>query len=135
MRGCSRKRPTTENTRIWSVSPGTPGRRQQMPRTLRVMGTPAWLAWASLSMSCRSVTELTLMKMPHFSPLLAFSISPSISSSSRGLREWGATSSCWYSPSRLEVDMFWKKAAASAPMAGLAVMRQKSVYSLAVFSL
>ena len=31
--------------------------------------------------------------------------------------------------------MFWKKAAASAPMAGLAVMRQKSVYSLAVFSL
>lgn len=38
-------------------------------------------------------------------------------------------------PSRLEMDMFWKKAAASAPMAGLEVIRHRSVYSLAVFSL
>ena len=29
---------------IESDNPGTPGRRQHKPRTLRLMGTPAWLA-------------------------------------------------------------------------------------------
>ena len=33
---CSRKRPTMLMTRMFSLTPGTPGRRQQMPRTIRV---------------------------------------------------------------------------------------------------
>ncbi len=40
-RSCSRKRPSSETTRMPSESPGTPGRRQQMPRTIRSMRTPA----------------------------------------------------------------------------------------------
>ena len=41
MRECSRKRPTTERTRMFSDTPGTPGRRQQMPRTMSSIFTPA----------------------------------------------------------------------------------------------
>ena len=50
MRECSRKRPTTETTRIVSLTPGTPGSRQQMPRTFRSIGTPACEARYSASM-------------------------------------------------------------------------------------
>ena len=44
MRECSRKRPTTDTTRMFSLTPGTPGFRQQMPRVLISTGTPAWEA-------------------------------------------------------------------------------------------
>ena len=44
IRECSRKRPSTERTRMFSLSPGTPGLMVQMPRTHRSTGTPAWLA-------------------------------------------------------------------------------------------
>ncbi len=40
-RECSRKRPRTERTRMFSDSPGTPGRSAQMPRTHTSTGTPA----------------------------------------------------------------------------------------------
>ena len=41
MRLCSRNRPSTERTVTFSDSPGTPGRRAQMPRTRSSTGTPA----------------------------------------------------------------------------------------------
>ncbi len=44
MRECSRKRPTTDFTRILSEKPGIPGLRQQMPRTISSIFTPFWLA-------------------------------------------------------------------------------------------
>ena len=34
-----------ERTRIFSLLPGTPGRRQQIPRTIRSIWTPAKLAF------------------------------------------------------------------------------------------
>ena len=40
MRECSRKRPMIERMRMFSVKPGTPGARQQRPRTIRSTGTP-----------------------------------------------------------------------------------------------
>ena len=41
-RGCARgSGPRCDRTRIVSETPGTPGRRQQMPRTRRSIGTPA----------------------------------------------------------------------------------------------
>ena len=43
-RECSRNRPSTERTRMFSESPGTPGRRAQIPRTTTSTGTPAWEA-------------------------------------------------------------------------------------------
>ena len=44
MRECSRKRPTMDWMWMFSDRPGTPGRRQQMPRTTPSIFTPAWLA-------------------------------------------------------------------------------------------
>jgi hypothetical protein len=44
MRLCSRKRPMIDLTAMASDRPGTPGRRQQMPRTARLTSTPAALA-------------------------------------------------------------------------------------------
>ena len=41
MRECSRNRPTIDRTAMRSLTPGTPGRRQQMPRTIRSIRTPA----------------------------------------------------------------------------------------------
>ena len=41
MRACSRKRPIMLLTRMFSLKPGMPGRRQQMPRTTRSICTPA----------------------------------------------------------------------------------------------
>ena len=41
MRLCSRNRPMTLMTRMFSLTFGTPGRRQQMPRTIRSIFTPA----------------------------------------------------------------------------------------------
>ena len=38
---CSRKRPRMLRTRMFSLSPGLPGRMVQMPRTHRSTGTPA----------------------------------------------------------------------------------------------
>src|SRR5215470_8596327 len=43
-RACSRKRSTIETARMRSESPGMPGRRQQIPRMIRSIWTPASLA-------------------------------------------------------------------------------------------
>ena len=40
MRECSRKRSTIETTSMFALTPGTPGRSAQMPRTLSRMRTP-----------------------------------------------------------------------------------------------
>ena len=41
MRECSRKRSTMEMTSMLSLTPGTPGRSAQMPRTFSRIFTPA----------------------------------------------------------------------------------------------
>ncbi|MNW60210.1 hypothetical protein D3C74_381750 [compost metagenome] len=41
MRECSRNRPRMDRTRMFSLSPGTPGRIAQIPRTTRSTFTPA----------------------------------------------------------------------------------------------
>ena len=80
-----------ERTRMFSLNPGTPGRRQQMPRTIRSIWTPAWDAAYSSSMSSAS-TRLFIFRMmrPRPSPTLA---SLAMSSRSRGRRSRGDTSS------------------------------------------
>ena len=44
IRECSRNRPTMDFTRMFSDRPFTPGRTPQMPRTTRLIFTPAALA-------------------------------------------------------------------------------------------
>ncbi len=61
MRLCSRKRPTMDFTRMLSDRPGTPGRRQQMPRTtMQSICTPAREAAYRRSIS-RSSTRLFIL--------------------------------------------------------------------------
>ena len=50
-------------TRMFSVAPGTPAIRQQMPRTTRSTFTPAQEASISLSISALSVSELIFTPM------------------------------------------------------------------------
>ena len=75
MRLCSRKRPTIDLTRIFSDSPGTPGRRQQMPRTTSSMRTPRWLARYRASMMAGSTSEFSLTQMAAGLPWAAADIS------------------------------------------------------------
>ena len=60
MRECSRKRPITLVTRMRELTPGNPGRRQQMPRTMRSISTPASDARYSASMISASTSAFIL---------------------------------------------------------------------------
>ena len=92
MRECSRKRPTTETTLIVSLTPATPGLRQQMPRTLRSIGTPAWEARYSASMQRWSTSEFIFMRMRACLPAACAATVRSISSSNGSRIASGATS-------------------------------------------
>lgn len=62
IRECSRKRPSTDRTRMFSDRPATPGRTAQMPRTHTSTGTPACAARYIASMTASSTIELTLKR-------------------------------------------------------------------------
>ena len=89
----------------------------------------------SISMVSLSVSEFSFTVMLAFSPRRAFSLSPSMSARSLVFMLPGATRRSVYLPFMLAMDMFLKYSAASLPMASSEVMRERSVYSLAVFSL
>ena len=65
-------------TRMLSLRPGTPGRRQQMPRTTRSTCTPAIEAAYSRSIICGSTSELSLAQIAAGLPARALAISLSI---------------------------------------------------------
>ena len=81
--------------RTWMLcdTPGTPGRRQHMPRTTRSMRTPAWLALYSARMILASVSELNLAMMCAGRPSAATAVSLAIRSSRVFFRVKGACSS------------------------------------------
>ena len=58
-------------TWIFSERPGTPGRRQQMPRTTRSISTPARLASYSASMISPSTSEFIFIQIAAGRPALA----------------------------------------------------------------
>src|SRR5882724_8129120 len=75
---CSRKRPTTERTRILSEMPGTPGLIVQAPRTIRSMRTPAHEALYRSSTTLGSFSAFILAMMRAGFPVCAYPISRSI---------------------------------------------------------
>ena len=77
---------------MFSLNPFTPGRRQQMPRTLSRIFTPAREAAYSASISSGSASEFIFASMPAGSPWRQRSASASISSRSRGRMPRGAAS-------------------------------------------
>ena len=80
-RACSRKRSTMETTVIFSLSPFTPGRRQQTPLILSLTLTPAWLAAYNASMISGSTKAFSFATISPFCPcshrILSCSINPS----------------------------------------------------------
>ena len=79
-----------DRMRTFSVLPGMPGRRQEMLRITISTRTPARLASEILSMTSRSVSELSLKKTRAGSPARARSISRLRPVMIRGLRPAGA---------------------------------------------
>ena len=78
-------------TSIDSLSPSTPGRRQQIPRMTSRTGTPAALASYNLSMMPRSWRLFILAVTPEGRPLRAASVSASMRAL-KPSRKWsGAT--------------------------------------------
>src|SRR5918997_1410430 len=132
MRLCSRNRSTMLMTRMFSESPGIPGRRQQVPRTIRSMRTPARAALYKASMTVGSTSAFILTMMRAGWPSSAFRPSRPISSMTCSLSPCGATRNFrqrrpWeYPVSRLNNSL------ASSPNSGLAVNSPRSVYLLAV---
>ena len=80
-------------TRTLSLMPGTPGRRQQMPRTIRSIDTPACDARYSASIVSVSATAFILATIRPPRPARANAASRSISSITRCRMLDGATSS------------------------------------------
>ena len=119
----------------FSVLPGMPARTQQMPRTIMSMRAPAQLASSSLRMMSRSLMELFFRIMAAGRPRRAASITRSISSSRTLLKRRGATSIWSVSSVSFWTARFWNTPAASSPMSGSEVMKDRSVYSSLVFSL
>ena len=77
-----------------SVRPGTPGARQQKPRTIRSIGTPAWDARTSVAQISGSSSWFIFAMMRAGRPARWCSISRSISSRKRVAHgASGATSS------------------------------------------
>ena len=114
-------------TRMLSERPGTPGRRQQMPRTTQSTCTPAWLARYSASMMPGSTSELHFSQTQAFLPALA-----KATSASRFLRkrrrsdtgEMASRSSPWGSAVPV---MKLNTRPTSRPIAGSAVKKEMSV--------
>ncbi len=91
-RECSRNRPSTDRTRMFSESPGSPGLSAQIPRTHTSTGTPAMLARYSASMTASSTIELTLIRTYASRPARWCSISWWIRATRPARSECGATS-------------------------------------------
>ena len=92
-RECSRNRPSRLRTRMFSLSPGTPGRIAQIPRTTASTGTPACEARYRESMITSSTTEFIFSRIRAGRPSRWCPISRSIRSTRPLRSERGATSS------------------------------------------
>ena len=64
-----------ERTRMFSDSPATCGRRAHIPRTIKSICTPAALAAYNASITCGSISELSLAIIRAGLPFFAFSVS------------------------------------------------------------
>ena len=85
-----------ERTVIFSLIPGMPTFRQQIPRTIRSIFTPAADARYSAAMISRSHREFIFATICAFSPFFAFSSSIAIRCRNRSRIHSGATTSLFH---------------------------------------
>ena len=116
-----------ERTSMFSETPATPGRRQQMPRTFSSTCTPAWLARYRARQISGSCSELTLAMISPGRSGVETWISRSIRSMKRCRRPVGrdGTASASRRPREQPVRRL-KKAATSVAMSRSAVIRPMS---------
>jgi len=119
-------------TRMRSLTSGSPGRRQQIPRTIKSMSTPARDARYNAAMTSASVIAFIFATMRAGRPARACSDSRAINSRNRSRSPYGATIS--------DRNVFWRenpvrtlnRSVMSAPMRGSVVKNPRSVYTRAV---
>ena len=132
MRECSRYWPTIERTRIPSLTPGTPGQSEQIPRIRRSTWTPAWAAPYSAATQAGSTSELSLRTIRAGLPARAWLASRSIIDRIQLRRFIGATIRRRKSRWRDRPVRTLNRSLTSAPSSGRHDSRPRSVYSLAV---
>ena len=103
IRECSRNLPTIDLTRMLSDRPRIPGLRPQIPLTMRLILTPAWLAAYSASITSGSMSEFIFAQISAGRPLRARSASAPMQSISRDFRSIG------------DIDRFSKLAGVAYP--------------------
>ena len=135
MRLCSRKFPTMERTVIFSLTPGIPTLRQQIPRTIRSIFTPAADASYNASIIPGSQREFIFATMRASRPCCACFFSLAIRCRNLSRNQYGARISSFQESGSEYPESILKTAVASSPMDSLHVKIPQSVYSFAVESL
>ncbi len=135
IRECSRNSPTIDRTRMRSETPSTPGTRQQAPRTIRSISTPARDASYSASIAPLSTIALHLITIRAGAPVRALAASRSTSSLNRDRSVIGATSSRRNARWRDRPVRTLNRSVTSAPSSSRQVSSPTSVYRRAVLLL
>ena len=135
IRLCSSNWPTRLSTVIFSLTPGTPGVRQQIPRTTSVIGTPGLRRFVQLRHHRRIGEGIHLgKKCPRAIPG-GRSPSPDRSAHRKGAQAFGAATSRLYRGGREYPVSTLNREDASAPKLSRQVNIPISVYCRAVESL
>ena len=127
MRLCSRKFPTIERTEIFSLKPGTPAFKQQIPRTTSSIFTPAQEASYSAEMISLSQREFIFAIIWASLPSLACSVSRLIIRRKRWRSHKGATDSLFHALGSEYPESMLNTAVASSPICGSQVNMPQSV--------
>src|SRR3990167_7253986 len=134
MRECSRKRPITERTRMFSDRPAMPGLSAHTPRTMSSIFTPAPEARYSSSMICGSSSEFILPMMRAGLPPEASFASLRIAATIFLCRVKGDCQTCFILPTRPRPVSCLNTSFTSAHSSSFEVSNPKSVYRRAVLA-
>ncbi len=120
---------------IFSLTPGIPVFRQQIPRTIKSTFTPAEAASYSAAITSWSQRELILAMIRAGRPSRAYFFSLSIRCRNLPLSHRGARESLFQARGSEYPESMLNTAVASSPMSSEQVRSPTSVYSFAVASL
>ena len=120
---------------MFSEMSGIPVFKQQIPRIIRSIFTPAVLALYKASMIAGSQSEFIFATILAGFPFFAFSVSLPINARKQSFNQIGATINLFHAGGSEYPDNILNTAVASSPIASLQVSKPVSVYNFAVTSL
>ena len=124
-----------ERTEIFSLTPGIPTRRQQIPRTIRSIFTPLADASYSAAIMPGSQREFIFATIRASLPCRAFFVSLPIRRKNLSRSQYGASTNSFHASGSEYPDNILNTAVASSPIDSLQVKIPQSVYNFAVESL